>query len=335
MAYRPGLPPALKDVSFVVPAGTKLGVVGRTGAGKTSLLAALFRLVELSAGRIIIDGVDVAGLGLGYRSRLGVVSQEAALFSGSVRANVDPGGTLPDAAVWVAAARVAAGGGRPRRGVRVGGLGDRRGGAAGAAVDARGRDAHYYCAPAGECGRRGPGGGHGGGAGARGGRARRAPRPPGRGVRRARRRVCGRRVGPPPWAAGHARPRPRARGWRAWGPCGPPAGRSLVAVAVCAAVTGLYFFFFLCVVVVGGCRVGWKQRAPPFCPFWSVCFLSRGHSVAFAPQSGKSQPVAASSRPPSSAATPPPRRQPPRPWRTSSGGSGGGRRRHRRRHGGH
>lgn len=96
--------PRLTDVSFVVPAGTKLGVVGRTGAGKTSLLAALFRLVELSAGRIIIDGVDVAGLGLGYRSRLGVVSQEAALFSGSVRANVDPGGTLPDAAVWDALA---------------------------------------------------------------------------------------------------------------------------------------------------------------------------------------------------------------------------------------
>lgn len=100
MAYRPGLPPALNDVSLVVPAGTKLGVVGRTGAGKTSLLAALFRLVELSSGRITIDGVDVAGLGLSYRSRLGVVSQEPALFTGSVRANVDPGGTLPDSALW-------------------------------------------------------------------------------------------------------------------------------------------------------------------------------------------------------------------------------------------
>lgn len=87
-------------MSFVVPAGTKLGVVGRTGAGKTSLLAALFRLVELSAGRITIDGVDVAGLGLNYRSRIGVVSQDPALFTGSVRANVDPGGALSDAAVW-------------------------------------------------------------------------------------------------------------------------------------------------------------------------------------------------------------------------------------------
>jgi len=98
----PGSP--LADVSFVVPAGTKLGVVGRTGAGKTSLMTALFRLCELSAGRIVIDGVDVGSLGLAYRSRIGVVSQEAALFSGTVRENVDPGGRLPDEAVWAALA---------------------------------------------------------------------------------------------------------------------------------------------------------------------------------------------------------------------------------------
>lgn len=101
----------------MVPAGTKLGVVGRTGAGKTSLLAALFRLRELSSGRITIDGVDVASLGLSYRSRLGVVSQEPALFTGSVRANIDPTGALPDAALWDAlsatgmATRVASAGG--------------------------------------------------------------------------------------------------------------------------------------------------------------------------------------------------------------------------------
>jgi len=67
-------------------------------------MTALFRLCELSAGRILIDGIDVGSLGLTYRSRIGVVSQEAALFSGTVRENVDPGGRLPDAAVWAALA---------------------------------------------------------------------------------------------------------------------------------------------------------------------------------------------------------------------------------------
>ncbi|KAI0360724.1 multidrug resistance-associated ABC transporter [Trametes cingulata] len=98
MAYRPGLPPVLKGVSFDVKPGEKVGIVGRTGAGKSSLLQALFRIVNLQAGSIDIDGRDIAEIGLDVlRGRLALVPQDSLLFKGTLRENLDPTNTRTDA----------------------------------------------------------------------------------------------------------------------------------------------------------------------------------------------------------------------------------------------
>ena len=94
----------LQDVSFHIPPKTKVGVVGRTGAGKTSLVAALFRLVEPSPGSAVsIDGQDILKLGLAdLRGRLAIVPQDSILFRGSVRSNLDPFLEFDDEALWAA-----------------------------------------------------------------------------------------------------------------------------------------------------------------------------------------------------------------------------------------
>lgn len=98
LSYRPGLPSVLKGISFDVGSGEKVGIVGRTGAGKSSLLTALLRLVELSKGSIEIDGVDVANIGLeDLRRKLAILPQEPLLFSGTLRSNLDPFGIYDDA----------------------------------------------------------------------------------------------------------------------------------------------------------------------------------------------------------------------------------------------
>lgn len=91
LRYRPNLPLALKGLNIKIPPGSKLGVVGRTGAGKSTIMVALLRLVELSGGSIIIDGVDISQIGLRLlRSRVAVIPQDPILFSGTVRSNLDP-----------------------------------------------------------------------------------------------------------------------------------------------------------------------------------------------------------------------------------------------------
>jgi len=106
MAYRPGLPEVLKGVDFEVGAGEKVGIVGRTGAGKSSLLQALFRIVELSAGTISIDGRDISQMGLDtLRKRLSVIPQDALLYAGTVRQNLDPTGEKSDAELHSALSR--------------------------------------------------------------------------------------------------------------------------------------------------------------------------------------------------------------------------------------
>ncbi|TFK50066.1 multidrug resistance-associated ABC transporter [Heliocybe sulcata] len=98
LAYRPGLPLVLKDISFDVQPGEKIGIVGRTGAGKSSLLQALFRVVELQSGKIEIDGRNTREIGLDtLRSRLALVPQDCTLFLGTLRENIDPEGTRTDA----------------------------------------------------------------------------------------------------------------------------------------------------------------------------------------------------------------------------------------------
>ncbi|KAF6112501.1 ATP binding cassette subfamily C member 10 [Phyllostomus discolor] len=103
LVYRPGLPNALDGVTFRVQPGEKLGIVGRTGSGKSSLLLVLFRLLEPSSGRVLLDGVDTSQLELAeLRSQLAIIPQEPFLFSGTVRENLDPRGLYEDLALWQA-----------------------------------------------------------------------------------------------------------------------------------------------------------------------------------------------------------------------------------------
>lgn len=101
--YREGLDLIIKDITVSVAPGEKVGVVGRTGAGKSSLMLSLFRIVEPAKGNILIDGVDVTQIGLhDLRSKLTIIPQDPVLFSGTVRTNLDPFGTKSDSEIWAA-----------------------------------------------------------------------------------------------------------------------------------------------------------------------------------------------------------------------------------------
>lgn len=101
MRYREGLPLVLKGLSITIKPHEKVGIVGRTGAGKSSLLSVLLRLVELESGSIEIDGRDISGLGLHYlRSAMAVIPQDPVLFSGTIRSNLDPFNLYSDLELW-------------------------------------------------------------------------------------------------------------------------------------------------------------------------------------------------------------------------------------------
>jgi len=107
MRYREDLDPVLKGMSFVIPGGTSVGVVGRTGAGKSSCLQALFRMCTLDSGTVSIDGVDISKVGLHtLRKRLAIIPQDPCGFTGTVRFNLDPFGERDDAAIWADLAKV-------------------------------------------------------------------------------------------------------------------------------------------------------------------------------------------------------------------------------------
>ena len=91
LRYRPNLPPALARLDLYVEGGTRVGVIGRTGAGKSSLVSLVLRLVEPEAGRVLIDGLDISRVGLAVlRKRVSMVPQDNVLLSGSVDRNLDP-----------------------------------------------------------------------------------------------------------------------------------------------------------------------------------------------------------------------------------------------------
>jgi len=101
MRYRPGLPLVLKGLTVSIRSGERVGIVGRTGAGKTSIISAIFRLVELSNGSIAIDGMNIAALSLyDLRSRLSIIPQDPTLFQGTIRTNLDPLDEYEDSRLW-------------------------------------------------------------------------------------------------------------------------------------------------------------------------------------------------------------------------------------------
>lgn len=105
--YRPDLDLVLKDVSFKVAPGEKVGIVGRTGAGKSSLALALFRGLEAEKGQIIIDGIDISTIGLqDLRENITIVPQDPTLFTGTIRSNLDPFGLFSDEQIFEALRRV-------------------------------------------------------------------------------------------------------------------------------------------------------------------------------------------------------------------------------------
>jgi len=118
MSHRPGLPLALKGVNLKIKEGEHVGIVGRTGAGKSSIVAALFGMTELESGTITIDGVDTSRVSLqklrdglsstfigfpwlwGFSHHPIVIPQDPLLFSGTIRSNLDPFGVHDDVTLY-------------------------------------------------------------------------------------------------------------------------------------------------------------------------------------------------------------------------------------------
>lgn len=106
MRYRSNLEPVLKGVSFTAMSGEKIGIVGRTGAGKSSIMLCLFRIEEIESGSIVVDGVDVGKMGLRrLRRAISIIPQNPVLFSGTFRSNLvpeveDDGVVVEDERLW-------------------------------------------------------------------------------------------------------------------------------------------------------------------------------------------------------------------------------------------
>uniref|UniRef100_H2YLY3 Multidrug resistance-associated protein 1 n=1 Tax=Ciona savignyi TaxID=51511 RepID=H2YLY3_CIOSA len=99
--YREGLDLVVKNITIHINGGEKVGIVGRTGAGKSSMTLALFRIIESASGRISIDGLPISNMGLqDLRSKLSIIPQDPVLFSGSLRMNLDPFEEYRDSELW-------------------------------------------------------------------------------------------------------------------------------------------------------------------------------------------------------------------------------------------
>ncbi|KAJ3570086.1 hypothetical protein NPX13_g5852 [Xylaria arbuscula] len=105
--YRKELDPVLRNVTFKINPREKVGIVGRTGAGKSSLTLAIFRALEAETGKILIDDVDIGLIGLkDLRQGITIVPQDPTLFSGSIRSNLDPFDLYTDKEIFAALRKV-------------------------------------------------------------------------------------------------------------------------------------------------------------------------------------------------------------------------------------
>ncbi|CAN7939452.1 unnamed protein product, partial [Ixodes hexagonus] len=101
--YRDGLDLVLQEINLDICPGEKLGIVGRTGAGKSTVALSLFRIIEAAAGKIVVDDEDIAALGLrDLRSRITIIPQDPVLFRGTLRFNLDPAGQHNTEELWTA-----------------------------------------------------------------------------------------------------------------------------------------------------------------------------------------------------------------------------------------
>ncbi|CAF5225799.1 unnamed protein product, partial [Rotaria magnacalcarata] len=97
----------LHHVSLIIEPSEKIGIVGRTGAGKSSFIQTLFRMGTIVDGRILIDNIDIATLGLDdVRRRISIIPQDPVLFTGTMRSNLDPFGIYSDLEIWNALEQV-------------------------------------------------------------------------------------------------------------------------------------------------------------------------------------------------------------------------------------
>jgi ATP-binding cassette subfamily C (CFTR/MRP) protein 4 len=102
LCYTPDTPPVLDGVSFEIHSGERIGIVGRTGAGKSSLVSVLFRLFDFE-GEVIIDDINTKTISLNtLRSNISIIPQDPVLFLGTLRKNLDPFGELVDSQIWTA-----------------------------------------------------------------------------------------------------------------------------------------------------------------------------------------------------------------------------------------
>ena len=104
--YSPELPFVLKDLCFTIQPHEKIGIIGRTGAGKSSLISVLYRLAE-SCGLLTIDGIDIKTIGLhDLRKNISIIPQDPVLFSGTMHYNLDPFDEYSDGELWEALEQV-------------------------------------------------------------------------------------------------------------------------------------------------------------------------------------------------------------------------------------
>ncbi|KAL5208407.1 hypothetical protein ABZP36_032842 [Zizania latifolia] len=101
--YAPQLPFVLRGLTCTLPGGLKTGIVGRTGSGKSTLIQALFRIVDPCIGQVLVDGLDVCTIGLhDLRTRLSIIPQDPVMFEGTLRSNIDPLEEYSDEQIWEA-----------------------------------------------------------------------------------------------------------------------------------------------------------------------------------------------------------------------------------------